>query len=71
MDPGTPLTFFIIIKTSIRVNKGAGFLDMLLNISFQPLIIVVKDSIMKLDVTELLDPPQVLSVEKVNYYFAL
>ena len=71
MDPGTPLTFFFIIKTSIRVNKGAGFLDLLLNISFQALIIVVKDSIMKLDVTELLDLPQVLSVEKVNYYFAL
>ena len=54
-------TTFFIIKTSIRVNKGAGFLDLLLNISFQPLIIVVKHSIIKLDLTELLDPPQVFT----------
>ena len=54
-------TTFFYIKTSIRVNKGAGFLDLLLNISFQPLIIVVKHSIIKLDVTELLDPPQVFT----------
>ena len=67
-DPGTVLHFFII-TTSIRVNKGAGFLDLLLNISFQPLIIVVKYSIIKLDVTELLDLP--LPVEKVNDYFTL
>ena len=69
-DLGTVLHFFII-KTSMRVNKGAGFLDLLLNISFQPLIIVVKHSIIKLDVTELLDAPQVAPVEKVNDYFAL
>ena len=56
-----PYYIFFIIKTSIRVNKGAGFLDLLLNISFQPLIIVVKHSIIKLDVTELLDPPQVFT----------
>ena len=64
-------TTFFYIKTSVRVNKGTGFLDLLLNISFQPLIIVVKHSIIKLDVTELLDPPQVLPVEKVSYYFTL
>ena len=63
--------FFLFIKTSIRINKKAGFLDLLLNISFKSLIIVVKHSIIKLDVTELLDPPQVLPVEKVNYYFVL
>ena len=56
MDPETVLHFFII-KTSISVNKGAEFLDLLLNISFQLLIIVIKHSIIKLDVTELLDPP--------------
>ena len=60
MDPGTVLHFFII-KTSIRVNKGARFLDLLLNISFQPLIIAVKHSIIKLDVKELLHPPQVFT----------
>ena len=49
------------IKTSIRVNKGAGFLDLLLNISFNPLIITVKHSIIKLNVIELLDPPQVFT----------
>ena len=54
-------TFFFIIKTSIRVNKGAGFLDLLLNISFQPLIIIVKHFMIKLDITELLDPPQVFT----------
>ena len=54
-------TKFFIIKTSIRVNKGAGFLDLLLKISFQPLIIFVKHSIIKLDVTELLNPPQVFN----------
>ena len=54
-------TFFFIIKTSIRVNKGAGFLDLLLNISFQALIIAVKHSIIKFDITELLDPPQVFT----------
>ena len=56
-----PYYIFFIIKTSIRVNKGAGFLDLLLNISFQPLIIVVKHSVIKLDVTELLDLPQVFT----------
>ena len=60
MDPGTGLHFFII-RTCARVNKGATFLDLLLNISFQPLTIVVKYSIIKLDVTELLDPPQVFT----------
>ena len=54
-------TTFFYIKTSIRVNKGAGLLDLLLNISFQPLIIAVKHSIIKLDVIELLDPPQVFT----------
>ena len=54
-DPGTVLHFFII-KTSKRVNKGAGFLDLLM-----PLIIFVKHSIIILDVTELLDPPQVFT----------
>ena len=49
--PGTVLHFFII-KTSIRAKKGAGFLDLLLNISFQPLIIAAKQSIIKLNVTE-------------------
>ena len=53
--------YIFLFKTSIRVNKGAGFLDLLLNISFQPLIIVVKHSIIKLDVIELLDPPQVFT----------
>ena len=60
MDPGTTLHFFII-KTSVRVNKGPVFLDLLLKISLQPLIIVVKHSIIKLDVTELLDPPEVFT----------
>ena len=60
MGPGTVLHFFII-KSSIRVNNGAGFLDLLLNISFKPLIIVVKHSIIKLDETELLDPPKVFT----------
>ena len=60
MDPETVLHFFII-KTSISVNKGAGSLDLLLNISFPPLLIVVKHSIIKLDVTVLLDPPQVFT----------
>ena len=60
MDPGTVLHFFII-NTSIRVNEWAGFLDLLLNISFQPLIIVVKHSVIKLDTTELLDPSQVFT----------
>ena len=55
-----PATFFYI-KTSIGVNKGAGFLDLLLNISFQPLIIAVKHCIIKLDVIELPDPPQVFT----------
>ena len=54
------ITFFYI-KTSVRVNKGAGFLDLLLNISLQPLIIAVKHSISKLDVIELLDLPQVFT----------
>ena len=54
-------TTFFYIKTSIRVNKGAGYLDLLLNISFQPLIIAVKHSIIKLDVIELLDLPQVFT----------
>ena len=48
--------FFFIIKTSIRVNKGARFLDLLLNVNFQPL--VTKQSFIKIYVTELLDPPQ-------------
>ena len=60
MDPGTVLHFFII-KTSIRGRvSGSAF-------QYQPLVIVVKHSIIKLDVTELQDLP----VEKVNYYFAL
>ena len=54
-------TTFFYIKTSIRVNKGEGFLDLLLNVSFQPLIITVKHSIIKLDVIELLDLPQVFT----------
>ena len=58
MDPETVLHFFIM-KTYIRVNKEAGFLDLLLNVSNQPLIILVKHSIIKLDVTVLLNPPQV------------
>ena len=29
-------TTFFCIKTSIRVNKGTGFLDLLFNISFHP-----------------------------------
>ena len=62
-------TTFFYIKTSIRVNKGAGFLDLLLNISFQPLIVAVEHL---LDVIELLYPPQLyLPVEKVNCYFTL
>ena len=51
--------FFFIIKTSIRVNKGARFLDLLLNVNFQPL--VTKQSFIKIYVTELLDPPQVFT----------
>ena len=51
-----PTPFFFIIKTSIRVNKGARFLDLLLNVNFQPL--VTKQSFIKIYVTELLDPPQ-------------
>ena len=58
MDPETVLHFFIM-KTYIRVNKEADFLDLLLNVSNQPLIILVKHSIIKLDVTVLLNPPQV------------
>ena len=58
VDPETVLHFFIM-KTYIRVNKEAGFLDLLLNVSNQPLIILVKHSIIKLDVTVLLNPPQV------------
>ena len=54
-------TTFFYIETSIRVNKGVGFLDLLLNISFQPLLITVKHSIIKLDEIELLDPPQVFT----------
>ena len=42
-------TTFFIIKTSIRVNNVAGFLDL------------VKHSIINLDVTEILDPPQVFT----------
>ena len=65
-------TTFFYIKTSVRVNKGTGFLDLLLNISFHPLIIAVKYSIINLNVTELLDLPQVfLPVEEANYCFAL
>ena len=37
-----PYYIFFIIETSVKVNKGAGFLDLLWNMSFQPLIIVVK-----------------------------
>ena len=51
-----PYSVFFIIKTSIRVNKGARFLDVLLNVNFQPL--VTKQSFIKIYVTELLDPPQ-------------
>ena len=54
-------TTFFYMKTSIRINNGAGFLDLLLNISFQPLIVAVKHSIIKFDVIELLDPPQVFT----------
>ena len=53
--------FFFINKISIGVNKKTGFLDLFLNISFQPLIIVVKHSVIKLDVTELVDPLQVFT----------
>ena len=70
MDPGTLLHFFII-KTSIKVNKRAGFLDLLLNIRFQPLVIFVKHPIIKLDVTGFLDPPQDLPVDKAIDYFEL
>ena len=52
---------FFYIKIFIQVNKGAGSLDLLLNISFQPSIIAVKHSIIKVDVTELLDLPQVFT----------
>ena len=51
-----PYSVFLIIKTSITVNKGARFLDLVLNVSFQPL--VTKKSFIKIYVTELLDPPQ-------------
>ena len=51
--PGTVLHFFII-KTFKRVNKGVGFLDLLLNISFQQLVIAVKHSIIKLDPLDML-----------------
>ena len=68
VDPGTILHFFII-KTSIRVNKGAGFLDLLLKISFQPSIIVVKHSIIKLGVTDFLDPPQVFTCWESQWLF--
>ena len=51
-----PHSVFFVIKTSIRVNKGARFLDLLLNVNFQPL--VTKQSFIKIYVTELLDPPQ-------------
>ena len=44
-----------------KSKKGAGFLDLLLNISFLPLIIVVKHSIITLDETELRDPLQVFT----------
>ena len=54
-------TTFFYIKVPIRVNKGAGFLILLLNISFQPLIVAVNHSIIKLDVIEVLDPPQVFT----------
>ena len=54
-----PYSVFFIIKTSIRVNKGARFLDLLLNVNFQPL--VTKQSFIKIYVTELLDPPQVFT----------
>ena len=56
-----PYCIFFIIKISIGVNKKTGFLDLFLNISFQPLIIVVKHSVIKLDVTELVDPLQVFT----------
>ena len=49
-------TPFFIIKTSIRVDKRARFLDLLLNDNFQPL--VTKQSFIKIYVTELLVPPQ-------------
>ena len=52
---------FFVIKTSVRIKKRARFLGLHLNISFQPLIIAAKHSIIKLDVTELLDPPQVFT----------
>ena len=54
-------TTFFYLKTYLRVNKGARFLDLLLNIRFQPLIIAIKHSIIKLDVIELLDLPQVFT----------
>ena len=56
-----PYYIFYIIRTIIRVKEEVGFLDLLLNISFQTLIIVVKHSIIKLYGTELLDPPQVFA----------
>ena len=59
VDPGTTLHFFIT-KTSVRENQGARFW-ILLNINFQPLVINVKHSVIKLDATELLDPPQVFT----------
>ena len=68
----------VVIKTSIRVKKGAGFLDLLFNINFQPLIIVVnfqpliivvKHYIIKLDVTELLDLSQVFTSWESQWLF--
>ena len=60
VDPGTILHFFIV-KTSIRVNNGARFLDLHLRLSSKPSFIFVEHPIIKLDVTELLDPPQVFT----------
>ena len=62
-------TTFFIIKISIIVNKGVRFLNLLLNISFQRLIVVVKHSFIKLDVTELLDPPQVFTCWESQWLF--
>ena len=54
-----PHSVFFVIKTSIRVNKEARFLDLFLNVNFQPL--VAKQYFIKIYVTELLDPPQALT----------
>ena len=54
-----PHSIFFVIKTSIRVNKEARFLDLFLNVNFQPL--VAKQCFIKIYVTELLDPPQALT----------